>query len=142
MKVRKPLVIAGKKPTKRLQKIAALCQHTCLVADPSETEMTDLVRKAQIHVLPCFNKKTTGIRLKLLHALFEGRHCIVNDTMVAGSGLEDACHIGTTANAFVSIILQLYRQPFTREEIMLRKQLLSTTYSNERNVCQLIQWLW
>ena len=139
---RVPLVIAGKKPSRRLRKLAGLCQHTCLVADPSETEMTDLVRKAQVHVLPCFNKKTTGIRLKLLHALFEGRHCVVNDTMVAGSGLEDACHIGTTANAFVSIILQLYRQPFTREEITLRKQLLSTTYSNERNACQLIQWLW
>jgi len=141
-KARVPLVIAGKKPSRRLQKLAGLCQHTCLVANPSETEMTDLVRKAQIHVLPCFNKRSTGIRLKLLHALFEGRHCIVNDTMVAGSGLEDACHIGTTANAFVSIILQLYRQPFTREEIMLRKQLLSTTYNNERNACQLIQWLW
>ena len=139
---RVPLVIAGKKPSRRLQKLASLCQHTCLVANPSETEMTDLVRKAQIHVLPCFNKNTTGIRLKLLHALFEGRHCVVNDTMVAGSGLEGACHIGTTANAFVSIILQLYRQPFTREEIMLRKQLLATTYSNERNACQLIQWLW
>ena len=141
-KARIPLVIAGKKPSRRLQKLAGLCQHTCLVANPSETEMTDLVRKAHINVLPCFNKKTTGIRLKLLHALFEGRHCMVNDTMVAGSGLEDACHIGTNANAFASIILQLYHQPFTKEEIILRKQLLATTYSNEKNAHQLIQWLW
>ncbi len=141
-KARVPFVIAGKKPSKRLQKIAGLCQHTCLVADPSETEMDDLVHKAHIHVLPCFNKNVTGIRLKLLHALFEGRHCVVNDPMVSGTGLEDACHIGNSATAFASIILQLYHQPFTKEEIILRKQLLGTTYDNEKNTLQLIQWLW
>jgi Glycosyl transferases group 1 len=141
-KARVPFVIAGKKPSKRLQKIAGLCQHTCLVADPSETEMDDLVHKAHIHVLPCFNKNVTGIRLKLLHALFEGRHCVVNDPMVSGTGLEDACHIGNSATAFASIILQLYHQPFTKEEIILRKQLLGSTYDNEKNTRQLIQWLW
>ncbi len=141
-KARVPFVIAGKKPTKRLLHAAHLCQHTCLVADPSETELNDLIRKAHIHVLPCFNKTITGIRLKLLHALFEGRHCIVNEPMVAGTGLEEACHIGTNANAFASIILQLYHQPFTAEEIRLRKQLLGNTYDNDRNTRQLIQWLW
>lgn len=141
-KARVPFIIAGKKPSKRLQKIAGLCQHTCLVADPSEQEMNDLVHKAHINILPCFNKKITGIRLKLLHALFEGRHCVVNEPMVAGTGLEDACHIGSNANAFASIILQLYQQPFTREEIVLRKQLLKDTYNNEDNTRKLIQWLW
>ena len=141
-KARIPFVIAGKKPSRRLQKLAGLCQHTCLVADPCETEMNDLVRKAHIHVLPCFNKSVTGIRLKLLHSLFEGRHCVVNEAIVAGTGLEGACHIGSNANAFASIITQLYHQPFTKEEIILRKRLLGTTYDNEKNTRMLIQWLW
>jgi hypothetical protein len=141
-KARAPFIIAGKKPSKRLLKVAELCQHTCLVADPSEAEMNDLVRKAHIHVLPCFNKEVTGIRLKLLHALFEGRHCVVNEPMVAGTGLEEACHIGNNANAFASIIMQLYHQPYTREEKILRKQLLGNTYDNEKNTRELIQWLW
>lgn len=140
--IRKPFVIAGKNPTRRLRKMAHLCQHTCLVADPSETEMNDLVRKAHINVLPGFNREVTGIRLKLLHALFEGRHCIVNESMVKGTGLEGACHTGTTANAFASIIAQLYQQPFTEEEIRLRKRLLGDTYDNEKNARQLIQYLW
>lgn len=142
MKVRKPLVIAGKKPSKRLQKIAHLYQHTCLVADPTESEMNDLIRKAHINVLPCFNKNITGIRLKLLHALFEGRHCVVNEPMVKGTGLEGACHTGTNASGFASIIMQLYHQPFTNEEIILRKKLLGNTYDNEKNTLQLIQWLY
>ena len=140
--IRKPFVIAGKKPSKRLQKMAHLCQHTCLVADPSESELNDLIRKAHINVLPSFNKNITGLRLKLLHALYEGRHCVVNEPMVKGTGLESACHTGTTANAFASIIAQLYHQPFTSEEITLRKKLLGDTYDNEKNTRQLIQYLY
>jgi hypothetical protein len=142
MQIRKPFVIAGKKPSRRLQKMAHLCQHTCLVADPSETEMNDLIRKAHINVLPCFNRSITGIRLKLLHALFEGRHCVVNEPMVKGTGLEGACHTGRTANAFASIIAQLYHQPFSQEEIMIRQKLLGDRYDNEKNLQQLIQYLW
>lgn len=141
-RIRKPFVIAGKQPSARLQKLAHLCQHTCLVADPTESELNDLIRKAHIHVLPCFNKNNTGVRLKLLHALYEGRHCVVNDAMVNGSGLEEACHIGTTAPAFASIIAQLYHKPFTEEEIELRKNLLLEKYDNSRNIQLLIQWLW
>jgi len=140
--IRKPFVIAGKNPSKRLQKLAHLYQHTCIVADPSESELNDLIRKAHINVLPCFNRHITGLRLKLLHALYEGRHCVVNDPMVKGTGLEGACHTGTTANAFASIITQLYHQPFTRDEIVLRKKLLGNTYNNENNTRQLIQYLY
>lgn len=141
-KIQTPFVIAGKNPSKKLEKQAHMCQHTCLVANPTETELNDLIHKAHINVLPFFNKNITGIRLKLLHTLFEGRHCLVNPPMVEGTGLEAACHIGTTANAFASIITQLRHQPFTREEIMLRKKLLSDTYSNEKNTRQLIPYLW
>ena len=117
-------------------------QHCCLVADPTDGELNDLIRKAHINILPSFNKNITGIRLKLLHVLFEGRHCIVNDPMVRGTGLEPACHMGTTADAFAAIILQLYHQPFTNEEIVLRKELLGDTYNNEKNTRQLIPYLW
>lgn len=141
-KIRKPFVIAGKKPSKRLQKMAHLYSHCCMVADPTESELNDLIRKAHINVLPCFNKKATGIKLKLLHVLFEGRHCVVSESMVKGTGLEAACHTGTTANAFASIITQLYHQPFTEDEIVLRKKLLGDTYNNEKNTGQLIAYLW
>jgi len=140
--IRTPLVIAGKKPSRRLMKQAHLCQHTCLVANPSETEINDLVRKAHIHVLPGFNKNITGIRLKLLHALFEGRHCVTNDAMVEGTGLESACHIGNNADAFASIIMQLYHHPFGEDEILLRKKLLENTFNNSANTEMLSQYLW
>lgn len=141
-KIRKPFVIAGKKPSKRLEKMAHLYQHTCLVADPSDGELNDLIRKAHINLLPCFNQEMTGMRLKLLHVLFEGRHCVVNEPMVRGTGLEGACHVATNADAFASVIMQLYHQPFTGEEVQLRKRLLGDTYDNEKNCRELTRYLW
>lgn len=138
--IKVPLVIAGKKPSRRLNKMAHLCQHTCLVADPSEKEINDLVQKAHINILPSFN--STGVKLKLLHALFEGRHCVVNDAAVDGSGLGSACHIGNNANGLASIVTQLYHQPFAEEEIRLRKKILCETYNNSKNAEQIIAWLY
>jgi len=140
--VRKPFVIAGKDPSKRLQKLAHIFQHTCIVANPSDGELNDLVRKAHINILPCFNKEVTGIRIKLLHALFEGRHVVVNEAMVKGTGLATACHAGSSAEAIASIVTQLYFQPFTAEEVKLRKMLLEEQYNNERNTRLLSQYLW
>lgn len=139
-KIKIPFVIAGKKPSRRLEKMAHLYQHTCLVADPSDAEINDLVKKAHINILPSFS--TTGIKMKLLHALFEGRHCVVNENMVTGSGLESACHIGNNADAFASIIMQLHHHPFEDNEIHLRKNLLEKIYNNEKNAEQLIAYLW
>ncbi|MFI5185191.1 MAG: glycosyltransferase family 4 protein [Chitinophagales bacterium] len=139
-KIKVPLVIAGKHPSRRLSKWAHLCQHTCLVADPSEKEMNDLLEKAHIHILPSFND--TGVKLKLLHALYRGRHCVVNPGAVEGSGLDAACHIGKNANAIASIVLQLHHQPFGEEEIQLRKKILCETYNNQRNAQKVIAWLY
>ncbi len=141
-KVRVPFVIAGKKPSRRLKKAAELCQHTCLVSDPTDQELDDLVQKAHINVLPLLNKNSTGIRLKLLHALYKGRHCVVNPAMVEGTGLEQACHVGKNANAIASIISQLYYQPFNEEEIVLRRDLLQQQYNNNLNIKKFTDLLW
>ena len=139
-RLKMPLVVAGRNPSRRLDKLAHLCQHTCLVANPSATEIDDLVRKAHINILPSFS--TTGIKIKLLHALFEGRHCVTNEAMVSGTGLEPACHTGTTAQALASIITQLHHQPFTHEETVLRRKLMSDTFNNDKNTRKLTQYLW
>ena len=139
-RIKVPLVVAGKDPSRRLQKLGHLCQHTCLVANPSETEMNDLVRKAHINILPAFT--TTGIKVKLLHALFEGRHCVTNEAMIKGTGLEAACHTAESASALAAIVTQLHHQPFTGEEIVLRRKILGDRYSNEKNAQALIRYLW
>lgn len=135
-----PFIIAGKDPSQRLINKVKKNINACIVSNPSDVELNDLIEKAQIHVLPSFNK--TGIKLKLINALYNGRHCVVNDEAVEGSGLEDACHIGTTSQAIASIIIQLFYQPFGEEEINLRKKLLRQIFNNKANARQLIQLIW
>ncbi len=135
-----PLVIAGKKPSARLERVVHNHQHTCLVASPSEQEMQDIIGKAQLHILPSFNR--TGIKLKILNALFNGRHCVVNEQAVRNTGLESICHIGSSAGSFKKIISAMYHQPISAEEIGRREILLGNRYNNMRNAEKLIQWIW
>ena len=135
-----PFVIAGKDPSKKLQQAAGRHEHTCLVANPSEKEMQDLVARAQVHVLPSFNN--TGIKLKLFNALFNGRHCLINQAAVVGSGLERFCHIATDATDFKNKITALYQQDFTEQEMQQRQGLLQEEYNNEKNAKKLIDLVW
>ena len=135
-----PFVIAGKDPSQKLIKKIKQNSNVSLIANPSDNHLKDLIEKAQINVLPSFNN--TGIKLKLINALYNGRHCVVNEAGVLGSGLEDACHIGTTANAIASIITQLYYHPFGEEEINLRRRLLGQMFNNKENAQRLIQLIW
>jgi glycosyltransferase involved in cell wall biosynthesis len=138
-KVQIPFVIAGKNPSKRLEQLAHLYQHTCLVANPSEKEMQDIIGKAHVHVLPSLNN--TGIKLKLLNAFFNGRHCLVNKAGAAGSGLENYCHFADDAASFQQKVEELYALPFTEQEIEQRQGLLQTIYNNEANAKQLMTFL-
>jgi hypothetical protein len=135
-----PFVIAGQDPSAKLEKATEKHPNACLLANPAEDEMKDLLAKAQINILPSFNE--TGIKLKLINALYNGRHCVVNDAATEQTGLESACHIGTNAESFKQIIAQLYHQPFTEDEINIRKKVLYNTYNNSLNAKKLIALIW
>jgi glycosyltransferase involved in cell wall biosynthesis len=135
-----PLIVTGKNPSPRLIRMVEQHPHACLIPNPSDQEIQDLIAKAQINILPSFN--CTGIKMKLLNALFNGRHCVVNRDAVKGTGLEAACHIADNTEELIDLISQLYTKPFTAEEIASRRSLLSGRYNNEENTRQLIQWIW
>ena len=139
-KLKVPFVIAGKNPSKKLEELAHKEMHTCLVANPFGDKMQEMILKAHINILPSYH--TSGIKLKLINALYNGRHCLVNDATVVGSGLESACHIGNDASQFIEIIKELNEQPFSKEDIELRKSLLLGMFSNEANAKQQVKWIW
>jgi len=126
-----PFVIAGKDPSKKLLDLAHQHKHTCIVANPTEKEMQDMIAKAQLHVLPSFNN--TGVKLKLLNALFNGRHCIVNPAGVEGSGLEEACIIAPDAVMFKKAVETMYQLGFTEPEKEKRQGILQRLFNNEGN---------
>ncbi len=134
-----PFVVAGKNPSETLRNLMHQNTNTCLIANPDEEEMDELIKKAQINVLPSFN--TTGIKIKLLNALFNGRFCVINNAGVDGSGLQTLCSIATAKGSFKEIITNLYNLPFTMDDIKMRRQLLLPIYNNEQNARQLIEWI-
>ena len=130
-KLKIPLVIAGFKPSNSLKNFVKNLQYISVVDTPSEKNMQLLVMNAQINILPSFNN--TGVKLKLLNALYNGRHCLVNQVGVVGSGLNDLCNLAETADEFIEKINILFTTPFTAKEMQHRSIALKMFYDNEQN---------
>ena len=126
-----PLIIAGRNPSKKLKQTAEKNNFVSIVESPTDTNLQLLISHAQINVLPSFNK--TGVKLKLLNALFNGRHCIVNNAGTEGSGVNDLCRIANTTDSLKEQILSLFNEPFTQKEMQHRSTALKKLYNNEQN---------
>ncbi|MEO7264716.1 MAG: glycosyltransferase [Ferruginibacter sp.] len=135
-----PLVIAGKSPGKRLEEKVYKHNNICLVSNPTEAELQDLIKKAQVNVLPSMNN--TGVKLKLLNALFAGRHALVNEAAVEGSGLESICHLASDAMSFQHQVKLLYFMEYSHEDMEKRCILLNKLYNNKENAAKLIALLY
>ncbi len=134
-----PFVIAGMNPSNRLKNLVYQYKHTCLVENPTEHEMNDLIKKAQINILPSFNR--TGVKLKLLNAVFNGRQCLLNQAGIIGSGIESLCEMAESAEEFKIKIKHLFYQEFTEMMLQNRKITLMDTYDNQKNVQMIISWV-
>jgi Glycosyl transferases group 1 len=135
-----PFVIAGKYPSQKLTFMAHQHPHTCLVANPGDKELQDMIAKAQVNILPSMNN--TGVKLKLLNALFNGRHCLVNKAGVEGSGLQRICQVAEDADEFKTAISYLYNIPYAAAENTKRQQVLQELYSNEKNLEKIVDVFW
>ncbi len=135
-----PFVIAGKSPSKFLERIALQNKNVCVVANPSQGEMDDLIKKAHVHILPSFNN--TGIKIKLLNALFNGKFVLVNNAAAEGSGLEDLCEIAESGDEYIRLLSRLFSVSFSENNIEQRKKILNAVYNNDANARRLMQLIW
>lgn len=134
-----PLIIAGSQPSIALKEAVAKHKHITLKGDISTNEINDLIANAQINVLPTF--QATGIKLKLLAALYSGRHCLVNNPMVANTGLEEICIVKDTAKEMIQAIEMLKDQSLDESMISKRKKILQQDFSNSYNASVLLKLL-
>lgn len=133
------LIIAGKNPGTSLKKLISKHENIRLIENPDEAEMNALIKNAHIHLLPSFN--STGIKIKLLSALFNGRFIITNQASVEGTGLDSLCTIAEKPFEYREHISQLFNQSFTKENIHERTIILQEQYDNEKNARQLLSML-
>jgi hypothetical protein len=127
-----PIIIAGKSPRKELILEALRHSTVRIFANPDEAEMDQLLQHAHLHVLPTFQE--TGVKLKLLAALFRGRYVVTNASMVNGTGVETACHIANDGIAMLETINTLMQKEFSVDLLEARSSVLRRHFNNVGNV--------
>ena len=132
------VVVAGRNPSQRFRNKVARFPNIRLVADPSDQELDKLIAQAQVNLL--FTRQATGIKLKLLHALFAGRHCLVNPEMIEGSGLMGLCKVAASYPEAKTQLQTLMELPFDEQQIRNRKKALQE-FSNRAGAEKILRIL-
>ena len=104
----------------------------------NQEHIMGLFDKTHINVLPTFQK--TGIKLKLINSLFNGRYCVVTNEMVEDTGLERLCEIGKTKEMFSQKIVELIHKDYDSAKIKEKKKDLKIfdTEVNAKKIIELI----
>lgn len=125
------IVVAGRNPSPQLRSSLETLPNVSLVANPDTPTMQGLIANAQVQLL--VTDMPTGLKLKLLNSLYGGRHCLVNNNMVAGTRLGELCTVADSGSDLLAALERLMQTPFTEEDITSRRQLLGSLYSNQAN---------
>lgn len=133
-KVSIPFVIAGNGISKKLSASVQKYKTIRLIHRPPIEELNALIGDAQINILPSVN--STGVKLKLLHALFEGRFCITNSNGIRGSRISSNVYVANQPVEYVELVQQLFERTFTPQDIAERQTILNV-YDNQANAQQL-----
>lgn len=126
-----PLVIAGRGASPDLRSAVARSNNVKLRGNLPTNEITELVRGAQVNVLPTF--QATGIKLKLLLCLFMGRHVVCNTPMVQDTGLESLCRVHDDPATMRLSIQACMALPAGGAALEQRVRVLEERFCNRRN---------
>jgi len=133
------LVIAGSKPSDDLKKAVRANSNISLHDDMTHNQIQEYISEAQCNILPTF--QSTGIKLKLLSALFAGRFCIVNKPMVENTGLESLCVMANSPEIMKDKVKAVFQKEFTERDHKKREEILLKNFSNEENARKLYKVL-
>jgi len=134
-----PLIVAGRNPDSKITEAVKNKNNCTVIANPDEATMQQLIRDAHIHVLPTFQQ--SGMKLKLLYALYKGRHVVVNNAMLYGTGLDKLCHIADDANSFKQSIGEVIQKTFAPADVQRRSEILDIHYNNNQNAAAVLTLL-
>jgi hypothetical protein len=130
-------VFAGKNPDASLFKLAEKYPNVSIQANLEEKDLFRLIREAAVTVL--YTNQVSGVKLKLLNALYYGQHCLANREMVAGSGLESLCRIiPDHPEETLNLIRQCLQESLPDEEVRKRERLMNQLYNNDANARKII----
>ncbi len=130
------LIIAGSKPSIELRNAVQRKNNITLISDLTTKQINQVIADAHINILPTF--QPTGIKLKLLSALYNGRFCLVNTPMIQNTGMEQLCTVCDTPQLMRENLIRLMKIEFTPFDISIRQQVLEEKFSNKINAEKLV----
>ena len=131
------LIVAGMNPPQHLVKMIENVPNVELVDSPDDQTLFDLIRHAHINIL--VTEQATGLKLKLLNTLFNGRFCLVNDKMVEGLDVNGLCYIVNDQNAIRFAVDELMPRRFDEHQIEKRRKNMRNFYNIEEATDMLLK---
>ncbi|MEN8124247.1 MAG: hypothetical protein ABFR32_03885 [Bacteroidota bacterium] len=132
------LIIAGNTLNKNLLRVINKTTNISFEKLENNTKLISLFKEAHINILPTFQK--TGIKLKLINTLYNGRFCLVNNEMIAGTGLENLCLQANSKNEFRNQILDIANKEYLFKNTEKKERLLKA-FNNTINANKIIDLL-
>lgn len=132
-------IIAGKNPDQMLKSMAKSLSNIRVTENLSDEEMNKVISQAQINLL--LTEQATGLKLKLLNSLYQGKHCLVNDKMLVGTGLDKCVNIANGSDEILSKIKDLMSIEFTEKDYNFRTKLIPEEFNNEAKAKNLVRLL-
>lgn len=133
------LIIAGLNPSKKLKNVVSKYTNIELVENPTAEKMNELIANAQINLL--LTNQPTGLKLKLLNALFNGRFCLVNDAMLSGVRLNESIYKANLPEEFKTQVQHLFNQEIDVEKEMAIRNSELVAYQTDFNGRKLVDAL-
>lgn len=133
------LIIAGNNPSDVIGHAVTGMKNVTLVQNPDDEEMFKLIQTSKLNCLPTF--QSTGIKLKLLHALTSGNEVLVNPEMVNGTGLAEFCTLAKGKVDWSIRIAELMEGESDQKVLQKRRNDVSELFDNQINAKQLAEWL-
>jgi hypothetical protein len=131
--------IAGDGASNELKKAVARNKNIELLEGLNPEEINTLIQNAQINVLYTF--QPTGIKLKLVNVLYQGRFILVNNPMVSETNLENACRVEDNPQLAIKAVEEIMNKGFSTTDGDERRKIVGEQFDNKKNalkICKLI----
>jgi hypothetical protein len=133
------VIIAGKEPAATIYQKGKDLNQLTIIANPNDSEMKQLISNAQINLL--VTEQATGVKLKLINALSQGKFCIANRKMLVGTKLDPWVSQANTAAEIILKIEELMQKEFSEQEYLQRQKILDSSWRNKNKALKMIDLL-
>lgn len=100
--------------------------------------LDEVFKNAQLHIILSF--QNTGIKLKLVNALYQTRYVLANTVITEGTGLSQSCEVFNSKEDLIQKLNTFYTKPFTEQQASIRRKVLNE-FNTKMNAAKLAELL-